>query len=151
LKKYIYLGLFILAAVAGAALFFKSQKAHWSGQEVEIDWRLLGEMDYVTGKSSAELKNMDGRMVRMPGFMVPLEDSMRVITEFLLVPSPQACIHVPPPPPNQMILVKMDKKLNTTMANGPIWLYGVFHIVTKQTVYGDSSFEIQGVKIEPYK
>ena len=41
--------------------------------------------------------------------MVPLEDDLDVVTEFLLVPYAGACIHVPPPPPNQIVYVKMDK------------------------------------------
>ena len=116
---------------------------------VEVDWRLLGEMDYVTGNSSSELKALDGKGVKIPGFMVPLEDNQREVVEFLLVPSPQACIHVPPPPPNQMVYVKM--KRGTDAAVGPIWVHGTLNLVTKKSMYGDASFELIGEAIEPYK
>lgn len=115
----------------------------------EIDWRLLGEMDYVTGQVPTELKNFDKKKIKMPGFMVPLEDNARKVTEFLLVPTPQACIHVPPPPPNQMVHVKV-KGSGVATAFGPIWVFGDFKIITKKSIYGDSSFEIDADAIEPY-
>src|SRR5690606_35777506 len=104
---------------------------------VEVDWRLLGEMDYITGKSSSELEALNGKAVKIPGFMVPLEDEMSSVKEFLLVPSPQACIHVPPPPPNQMVYVRMKK--GTEVVNGPIWVYGTLNLVTKRSMYGEAS------------
>jgi hypothetical protein len=116
---------------------------------VEVDWRLLNEMDYITGKSSAELQALAGKAIRIPGFMVPLEDEQQAVTEFLLVPSPQACIHVPPPPPNQMIYVKMKK--GTEVAQGPIWVYGTLNLVTQKSMYGDASFELVGELVEPYR
>ncbi len=116
---------------------------------VEVDWRLLGEMDYITGKVGSELKALNGEVVKIPGFMVPLEDEAQSVTEFLLVPSPQACIHVPAPPPNQMVYVKM--KRGTEAAIGPIWVYGKLNITTKKSIHGDSSFELTGERIEPYK
>ncbi|MNJ98413.1 hypothetical protein D3C87_161790 [compost metagenome] len=149
MKKWVLAGVLILAVVAGAALYsaFSSRGAALNG--VEVDWRLLGEMDYITGKSSSELQALSGKAVKVPGFMVPLEDDMNSVKEFLLVPSPQACIHVPPPPPNQMVYVKMKK--GTNVANGPIWVYGTLNLVTKRSMYGEASFEIIGDAIEPYK
>ena len=81
--------------------------------------------------------------------MVPLEDNQRKVTEFLLVPSPQACIHVPAPPPNQMVYVKMKK--GVPAADGPIWVYGDFEITLKQSQYGEASFELTGDYVEPYQ
>lgn len=115
----------------------------------EIDWRLLGELDYVTGKTTPELQTFHAQKIRIPGFMVPLEDNLRKVTEFLLVPNPQACIHMPAPPPNQMVYVKVKGKGFPT-AFGPIWVYGDFKISTSKSVYGDSSFEIQADSVEPY-
>lgn len=149
MKKWVLAGVLILAVVAGSALFsvFSSGGAALNG--VEVDWRLLGEMDYISGKSSSELQALSGKPVKIPGFMVPLEDNQSEVTEFLLVPSPQACIHVPPPPPNQMVYVKMKK--GSSMASGPIWVYGTLNLVTKRSMYGEASFEVIGDLIEPYK
>jgi hypothetical protein len=148
MKTWIFAGILILAAVTGAVLYH-SLSGGGSPDGVEVDWRLLGEMDYITGKSSPELEALNNKAVKVPGFMVPLEDNQRDVVEFLLVPSPQACIHVPAPPPNQMVYVKMKK--GTGAAEGPVWVYGTLRLVTKKSMYGDASFEITGEAIAPYK
>ncbi|MES3037615.1 MAG: DUF3299 domain-containing protein [Bdellovibrionota bacterium] len=146
--KWIFAGVFVLAAVIGALAY--QARSSVSLSAVEIDWRLLQEMDYLTGKASEELKALDGKTVKVPGFMVPLEDNMRSVTEFLLVPSPQACIHVPAPPPNQMVYVHMKNDGKNPVAYGPIWVYGELKLETKKSMYGDTSFELIGTRIEPY-
>lgn len=130
----------------GVIIFFATRSPI---NAIEIDWKLLGEMDYVTGKASPELASFHEKKIKIPGFMVPLEDHMRRVTEFLLVPNPQACIHMPAPPPNQMLYVKV-KGDGFPTAFGPIWVYGDLKIVTTKSVYGDSSFEIQADSVEPY-
>lgn len=64
---------------------------------------------------------LDGERVRLAGFVVPLGlDGAARVTEFLLVPFVGACIHVPPPPPNQIVLVE---------AAGGFTSRGLFHPV----------------------
>ncbi len=142
-------GFLVLAVVMGALLYHKFADSGMTGSGVEVDWRLLGQMDYVNGKSSSELEALNGHQVKIPGFMVPLEDSQKAVTEFLLVPSPQACIHVPAPPPNQMVYVKM--RSGAEVAFGPIWVYGTLNLVTKKSMYGEASFELIGENVEPYR
>lgn len=136
-----------MAAFLGGVIFFllKNQNS----DATEIDWRLLGDMDYVTGQATGELKTFDGQRVKIPGFMVPLEDNARQVTEFLLVPTPQACIHVPAPPPNQMLHVRV-KDSGVPTAFGPIWVFGTFKIVTTKSQYGESAFELVTDRVEPY-
>jgi len=116
---------------------------------VEVDWKLLGEMDYVTGAIPESLKKWDGQLIKVPGFMVPLEDNQKKVTQFLLVPTPQACIHVPPPPPNQMLLV--DMKTGVEVSYGPIWVHGILKIKTHRTMYGDVSYAFEGLSVENYQ
>lgn len=153
LKKNILIGIGVFfVLVLGTLLVKKVLFSNYNPNSVEIDWRLLGEMDYVSGTTaSAELKAVDGQEVKLPGFMVPLEDNSKSVTEFLLVPSPQACIHVPPPPPNQMVYVKMDGSEKTEVAYGPIWVYAKLRMTVHKHMYGESSFEMVGHHIEPYK
>ena len=55
---------------------------------------------------------LNNQVVSIPGFVVPLEtNDENAITEFFLVPYFGACIHVPPPPPNQIIFVRYEKGL----------------------------------------
>jgi hypothetical protein len=147
MMKWILTGLFVFSIAVGSLLYFKGHTS--GGNAPEIDWRNLAELDYTTQVATEGLKKYDNTRVKIPGFMVPLEDDSKQVTEFLLVPSPQACIHVPAPPPNQMVYVKM-KSGGTPAAFGPIWVYGEFKIVTKGSKYGDASFELTGDTIEPY-
>jgi len=117
----------------------------------EVNWRDLGELDYITGEATQNLAKFDRASVKVPGFMVPLEDNMRNVTEFLLVPTPQACIHVPPPPPNQMILVRMRRNAQAAVTFGPIWVYGELKIDSVRHLYGESSFTMEAKAIEVYK
>lgn len=149
MKKWFFAGISILAVVTGVVVYQTVISRGGALTGVEVDWRLLGEMDYISGNSSSELKALNGKAVKIPGFMVPLEDNQKAVVEFLLVPSPQACIHVPPPPPNQMVYVKMKK--GTEAAIGPIWVYGTLNLVTKKSMYGDASFELVGEAVEPYR
>lgn len=76
--------------------------------------------------STRVIDEMDGQSIRIPGFIVPLEfDDEQTITQFFLVPFFGACIHVPPPPPNQIILVNYPKGLKLTALYDPFWISGV--------------------------
>lgn len=147
MKWVIVAGLVFLAAV-GVGVY--SLKGVGQGAGIEIDWRLLNQMDYITQTAPPEIKALDGKQVKIPGFMVPLEDNSQKVTEFLLVPTPQACIHVPPPPPNQMIYVRMKEGAENKQG-APIWVYGKFRIATTRSQYGEVSFEMTGETVEDYK
>lgn len=150
LKLAVYSSVFLLAMIAGFVLFQGRSGMQFSNA-AELDWRELGELDYITGKASELLEKENGKLVRIPGFMVPLEDNQRVVTQFLLVPTPQACIHTPPPPPNQMVLVEMKEGSRTKVEYGPIWIYGTFHLKSKRHMYGETSFTMDGIQVEPYR
>jgi hypothetical protein len=115
-----------------------------------VDWAMLRGLDTSTGKMTDALKAIDGTVVEIPGFMVPLEDDASKVSEFLLVPSPQACIHVPAPPPNQMVHVKMASGRSTEMAYGPIWLVGKIQITDYAGPYGTSAYFVTGINTRPY-
>jgi uncharacterized protein len=118
----------------------------------KMDWRMLRELNYRTGKISPSLKALDGKMVRIPGYMVPLEDDSEVVSEFLLVPYVGACIHTPPPPPNQIVEVKMNSQKKVKMSFwDPVWVQGKLQIATVKSPYGDVGFQLAGMQIEPYK
>jgi hypothetical protein len=151
--KKIGIGFFIVTLLIGGTYGFyylvnKSILFGGTRAQVEVDWRLFGQLDYVTGFVPDELKKLNGTLIKSPGFMVPLEDNMKRVSQFLLVPSPQACIHVPPPPPNQMVLINM--KDGAKVEYGPIWVHGRLKIKTVRTQYGDVSFELEGLYVEPY-
>lgn len=67
---------------------------------------------------------LDGKFVKIPGFVVPLEGDETTVTEFLLVPYFGACTHVPPPPSNQIIHVVFKQGAPAEALYDPIYLIG---------------------------
>jgi hypothetical protein len=127
-------------------------EAATAGTVPSLTWENLRALDVQSGNMPADLKKHDGTIVRVPGFIIPLEDNERVVSEFLLVPYPLACIHVPAPPPNQIVHVKMDKgkKVNYDFFE-PVWAQGRLKIQLTQNMYTDSSFFMTGLSVEPYR
>jgi len=123
------------------------------GSEVVlVDWRMLAGLDHRTGRVSEALQEMDGREVGIPGFMVPLEDFEGQSSEFLFVPWAGACIHTPPPPPNQMVYVRMENGLQVPILWWqPVWIIGTLEIETMDSVYGAAGFQLRGTRFEPYR
>lgn len=116
-----------------------------------VDWKLLSELNVDNGKATAALKNLDGHRVRIAAFIVPLEDDLQQSDEFLLVPYFGACIHTPPPPPNQMIYVKMTgHKTIKIRWQDPVMFEGVLHIWRVDSPYGDVSYDMDGIASTPY-
>lgn len=117
-----------------------------------IDWQVLAGLDYKTGERSEKLKALDGKLVKVPGFMVPLEDFATDVSEFLLVPYFGACVHTPPPPPNQTVYIKMDGGKNVKVGWwDPVWVEGILKIENTESVYGVAGFQVIGMKITPYQ
>jgi hypothetical protein len=110
---------------------------------------------------TAVVKDLNGKLVRLPGYLLPLEISELKVTEFLLVPYVGACIHVPPPPRNQIVFAKTGEKKGYTINQlyEPVWVTGVIsvHSMVKELYLVDGSanidigYKLQAEKIEPYK
>ena len=116
---------------------------------VTVGWGTLKTL--TADKAASPARALDKKMVAVPGFMVPLEDDADQVTEFLLVPFAGACIHVPPPPPNQMIYVKLKAGMKAKMSfTEPIMVTGMLHVTTVQSPYGDVSFDLDGDSVKPY-
>ncbi|MEG9437328.1 DUF3299 domain-containing protein [Edaphobacter sp. HDX4] len=117
---------------------------------VTVTWNVLKTLDKTKKNTPAEALN--GKEVTIPGFMVPFEDDAENVSEFLLVPFAGACIHVPPPPPNQMIYVKLPKGKTTKFPwTDPISVTGKLHISTVDSPYGDVSYNMDGEVVAPYE
>ncbi|MBX7058826.1 MAG: DUF3299 domain-containing protein [Leptospirales bacterium] len=116
-----------------------------------VDWRKLQELNLRTGRPSSSLGALNNRPVRIAGFMVPLEDEEAQVSEFLLVPYPQACIHVPAPPSNQIVHVKMqgNRKARVYWFE-PVWVYGNLKIQRTNSIYAEAAFFLAGNRTELY-
>lgn len=117
--------------------------------------------DYLSGESGLAAQQpmnfgvngkLDGKNVRVPGFIVPLElDAQGKVTEFFLVPYFGACIHVPPPPPNQMLYVTVPKGITLDSMYAAYWVTGRLSAKTKQTKLGAAAYTLAASDLEEYK
>lgn len=102
---------------------------------------------------------LDGNVVRIPGYLLPLEFDGTVVSEFLLVPYVGACIHAPPPPPNQIVHVKIAEGFSTDQIYTPVWVTGQMsaqHSSRSLSLVDGTAdiavgYEISGGSVELYK
>ena len=96
-------------------------------------------------------ENLDGALIRIPGFVVPLEfDEEQTISQFFLVPYFGACLHMPPPPPNQIILVNAPKGIQMSALYDPFWIEGQLSTNFQENDMATSAYAMQLQQIEPY-
>ena len=102
--------------------------------------------------ASPVVPDLDGKQIKLPGFVVPLEMDAESIGEFLLVPYYGACIHVPPPPSNQTVYVQTAEgaeyhgELFDT-----VWVSGTLKVEAISSDLAEAGYRIQAVKVEPYE
>ena len=145
-------GLAILAVVPGVATAEKAEKAR------EISWHDLmpvtgesGEIDYSAPWDAVRLE-LDKQDLRIPGYIVPLEfDDQQVVTKFLLVPYFGACIHEPPPPPNQTIYAEYESGIKLESIYDPFWIEGRMSTTTVVRNIATAAYSMNIDKVEPYE
>ena len=93
---------------------------------------------------------IEGQGVRIPGFVVPLEETKDGLKEFLLVPYFGACIHSPPPPANQIIHVLPKTPGPGVRSMDTVWVSGPLIAARTDTYMGAGGYRIEALKVEPY-
>lgn len=94
-------------------------------------------------------EELNGKFVRIPGFVVPLEGD-ELITEFLLVPYFGACVHAPPPPPNQIIHVVLEKGAPIDELYDAVWLTGTLSTDSWTGDIAQVGYRMKGLSVSPY-
>ncbi|MBC9248750.1 hypothetical protein A9179_00530 [Pseudomonas alcaligenes] len=93
--------------------------------------------------SAKTVAALNGKAIRLGGYPVPLEsDAKGRSTLFFLVPYPGACIHVPPPPPNQIVLVRYPQGIALDDIYAPLWVEGPLHIETVSNDLADAAYAL---------
>lgn len=146
---------FSLAGVGSYYLFLRpipvgNGGAFTRADSTSIEWDTLRALDVTSGDIPKNLRALNGEQIKIPGFIIPLEDNQDIVHEFLFVPSPMACIHVPPPPPNQIIHVTMASGKAAKMSYGPVWLFGKLMMSENAGKNIRTSYEMIGLATEPY-
>ena len=97
------------------------------------------------------VKALDGQSVSLPGFVVPLEGDSELITEFLLVPYFGACIHVPPPPPNQLVHVTIKGGVPIDSLYDAIVVTGIIKTQTWSGEIAQVGYTMLAVGVAPFE
>ncbi len=98
--------------------------------------------------STKTVPAMNGKTIRLGGYPVPLEtDSKGRSTLFFLVPYPGACIHVPPPPPNQLVLVRYPTGLKLDDIYTPLWVMGTLKVESVSNDLADAAYALDASKV----
>jgi len=98
------------------------------------------------------VKALDGQQVKLPGYIVPLEVSEEGrTTEFLLVPYYGACIHVPPPPSNQIVHVFSQIGIKVEELYQPYWIEGPMKVQSSTSELASAGYQMEAEKIYAYE
>jgi hypothetical protein len=102
--------------------------------------------------STRIIEDFNNKRIRIPGFIVPLvSDEKQNISEFFIVPYFGACMHLPPPPPNQILHVKTDIKIRLNSLQDAFWFEGQIKIETIDNLLGKAAYSLRLEGISPYE
>ena len=127
-------------------------------EEDVLENSLLGRGDPIADRYQQALvstrvrSEFDGRLIRIPGFIVPLDfDEQQRVTHFFLVPFFGACIHVPPPPPNQIIFAVSKEGIGQESLYDAFWLTGKVTVALTENDVATSSISMEVTGVEVYR
>lgn len=110
-------------------------------------------MDYMEVLGNTPVMKLDKSLVKIPGYLVPLNlNKDQMATELLLVPTLGACVHVPPPPPNQTIYIRYPRGIKVTEAGyTPYWVEGSLRVEKNTSEYTDTLYGLNVSTIIEYE
>ncbi|MEM8960929.1 MAG: DUF3299 domain-containing protein [Acidobacteriota bacterium] len=141
----------ILALVPSSRSLLGSPAASPEDNATAIDWQLLLGLDSFSGEiDDPALAALDGEVVTLAGYVVPLDLWADELDTFLLVPYMGACIHVPPPPPEQMVLVTLREPVTMPDMWIPQVITGHLTIKPIDSPYGSAGYSLDGLHIKEF-
>jgi len=117
----------------------------------EAPWMSSRTQQSNTNEPPAVVTELDGKRVRIGGYVVPLDFDATKVQEFLLVPFVGACIHVPPPPPNQIIYVKAADAFEIAGQFDPVYVTGTLKTVRQFTGLAATGYTIEAAEVATRK
>ena len=107
-----------------------------------------GSLKQVQTGSFRAIKELNGQKVKIAGYIVPVEvDGESQMSEFFIVPYFGACIHVPPPPPNQIILARLAKPIPVTEIYDAYWIEGTLNVEQIKNDIAASAYTLTTTKV----
>jgi uncharacterized protein len=115
-----------------------------------------GDAKWMSGASKAPNANvpapvvaeLNGKRVKLGGYVVPLDFDATKVTEFLLVPFVGACIHVPPPPANQIVYVKAPGGVTIKGQFDPVYVTGTLTTEGQFTGLADTGYSLAAETVD---
>lgn len=95
-------------------------------------------------------EDLNGVYIKMPGFIIPFDTSAKGVTSFMLVPYVGACLHTPPPPANQLVMVHSEKPWPSDKLWDPVWVSGLMSTQLQSTKLGQTGYSIAAYDMEVY-
>lgn len=114
----------------------------------EGDWMSVKRRQPGNDQAPRVVTELNGKRVKIGGYVVPLDFEATTVKEFLLVPFVGACIHVPPPPANQIVYVKTDKGFEIKDTFDPVTVTGTIKTETAFTGLADAGYSIDAETVE---
>jgi hypothetical protein len=111
---------------------------------------MMARLREVWDNAPAETR-LDGAAIKLPGYLVPLDESKAGITEFLLVPYFGACVHSPPPPANQIVLVVPAKPITSYQTMDTVWVSGRLRTARQGSPMGTSAYRLEAALVDRYQ
>ncbi len=102
-------------------------------------------------EASGVTTEYNGKTVRLPGFIVPIAFSGTAVKAFVLVPYVGACVHVPPPPANQLVFVTTEEPYEGKGLFEAVSVTGLFETAATDTQIAEIGYVLTAEKIEPYE
>ena len=96
-------------------------------------------------------ENLNGAYVRLPGFILPLEIGAKGVTDFILVPYVGACIHTPPPPPNQLVFAQAKTPWPSDQLWDAVWVVGTLRTQLQSTEIAQTGYALAVDTMEIYE
>ena len=158
-----------LAGLTAAAAAPMIARPAWASAPLQLDWpdlippeanfsSMAGVVEHGAPtlrytKEQGETLNgdLDGQVVRMAGFVLPTAFDGLAVTDFLLVPYVGACIHVPPPPPNQMVFVTFPEGFEGGRIFAAVTVTGVMKASLMRTAVAPVGYSIEADAVTTYE
>ncbi|NQY12240.1 MAG: DUF3299 domain-containing protein [Henriciella sp.] len=110
------------------------------------------ELDFMPQLGGFEtVDDLDGVLVRIPGYVVPFDFSSDArLPEFLFVPYMGACIHTPPPAPNQIVFIRTEEAVRVKDIWAPYWIEGTLRTERTDNELGNTAYALEMNALDPY-
>lgn len=148
--RLLLLGLVMLLG-SPSSLYAEPRELGWDDLVPDSATALNSDAAQSAVPSTGTVAALNGVEVKLPGFVVPLDMSGETVSSFLLVPYFGACIHQPPPPPNQTIFVTLKEAIAMETMYYPVWVTGTLATERNSSDLAEAGYTMAGFAVERFE